>query len=88
MTVQQKEESLSMIERVARAIVETPPEERQESTPDGWRIIRNFERTARAAIEAMREPTEGMQHVGLEFDYHNVESLWQAMINAALEEKP
>lgn len=47
-----------MIERVARAIASTPPNERTEYRDSGAVIVRDFERTARAAIEAMREPTE------------------------------
>ncbi|MEJ1176084.1 hypothetical protein WA845_17685 [Agrobacterium sp. CMT1] len=47
-----------MIERVARAIASTPPNERTEYRDSGPVIVRDFERTARAAIEAMREPTE------------------------------
>lgn len=47
-----------MIERVARAIAENPPEERTEYRENGPVILRDFERTARAAIEAIREPTK------------------------------
>ena len=94
MAVQQDQESLSMIERVARAIVENPPEERQESTPDGWRIIRNFERTARAAIEAMREPTDEMVRAMIwqvnawQDEKGTDQDVWYAPIDAALKEQP
>ncbi|WP_333900838.1 hypothetical protein [Agrobacterium pusense] len=47
-----------MIERVARAIAENPPYQRTEYRENGPVIVRDFERTARAAIEAMRVPTE------------------------------
>lgn len=47
-----------MIERVARAIVSNPPSERTEYRDGGPVTVRDFERTARAAIEAMREPIE------------------------------
>jgi hypothetical protein len=80
----------SMIERVARAIVENPPEERQESTPDGWRIIRNFERTARAAIEAMKRPvTDAMIIAGTRAvdNGQNVSEIFDDMIDAALKEE-
>lgn len=44
---------------------------------------------ARAAIEAMREPTEAMGGAGREIDNYvlrTVESVWQAMIDEALKE--
>lgn len=76
-----------LVERVARAI-----------DPDAWdteKLVgaRQFAqakalRQARAAIEAMREPTEAMilahsENGGLDFSEH-VKTDWRAMIDAAL----
>jgi len=67
-----------MIERVARAIAE----QNHGSTWDEWID------EARAAIEAMREPTEAMINAGDRTD-HDVEAtmVWRAMIDEALGEK-
>jgi hypothetical protein len=66
-----------MIERVARAIAKS-----QGSNPrwnhEGWL------RDARAAIEAMREPTKAMLEVGPPFPYMD-EYVWQTMIDEALK---
>lgn len=77
-----------MIERVARAIyacdqrsVETPWEKLYDVAKD------DLEDTARAALEAMREPTREMvwchemAHIGPE----EIHGLWQAMIDEALK---
>jgi hypothetical protein len=79
----------TMIERVARAICEN-----QKGARDWDRIPKERKRdhieTARAAIEAMREPTEA---VGREAFNHVVTDDWldflrgyRAIIDAALEE--
>lgn len=76
-----------MVERVARAIAET------RAYGVGWE-----ERLARAAIAAMREPTEAMQvaegidtlgckaRLGEYLDDWDAAGVWQAMIDAALAE--
>ena len=87
----------SMIERVARAIC------RANCTPDmsaedidcqeenAWDM---WVPEARAAIEAMREPTEEMLYCGdaqiSDWDrtHEDVRAAWHAMIDAALKEKP
>ncbi len=81
----------SMVERVARAMY-----------PKGWEQDGHFnsrERAwrrdhamiaARAAIEAMREPTPGMLSDGLaihDWD-HGLDDVYTAMIDAALEPLP
>jgi len=68
---------MTMIERVARAICKT------ENTVYGWQ---HYEDCARAAIQAMREPTEAMRVEGVRH-HDTVESIWQAMIDEALEDK-
>ena len=78
----------SMIERVARALLVA---DRSAITPD------YYQRMARAAIEAMREPTEAVQRTGLlaldqELKWCGMDcncdqmNVWQAMIDAALSE--
>ena len=68
-----------MIERVARALLD---EDRSAFTSD------YYQRMARAAIAAMREPTPAMLHAGVDFRERNArtERIWQAMIDAALNE--
>jgi len=76
----------SMIEKVAEAIEEVVL--RQEFT--------SYEEAARAAIEAMREPTRGMVEDGyaalMDWDARTgedkgISDTWVAMINAALSEE-
>lgn len=91
----------SMIERVARAIYETkvnPPTKitahRGEwPKPDKWEdlppILRHeWVDCARAAIAAMREPTEAMKEASSRYCQECADSLdaWHAGIDAALKE--
>lgn len=80
MTVQQNQEPLSMIERVAKAISAA-----QTQTPDMWQA---FLPEARAAIEAMREPTEEMvwSHEVPHYGPDEAREAWRAMIDAAMKE--
>lgn len=83
-----------MIERVARAIWAseyTSPWPDGDGYPDDeYRLVAR--KQARAAIEAMREPTDAMKAVdGIHWGYgcHVCGGLtegWQAMIDAALSE--
>lgn len=74
-----------MVERVARAICQSECDNRLgpgkcKGCSQVWReswIINQ----ARAAIEAMREPTEAMAS---EIGRHDTVSIWKAMIDAAL----
>lgn len=78
-----------MIERVARAICRSgicgPREHLDEQENLNWR---KFELEARAAIEAMREPTPDMLYAGAQtyqgITFSGVPS-WTAMIDAALK---
>jgi hypothetical protein len=78
----------SMIERVARAIGDWDSGRAMVLDANDCRQI------ARAALEALREPTEGMLLPGAETlpDYDpgcdDAKNCWQAMIDAALSEKP
>lgn len=83
----------TMVERVAKAIYEED---------DPWHVafpwpnltktqagVDAYRRCARAAIEAMREPTEAMERAGLRemtIDPAWAKPAWQAMISAALSE--
>ncbi len=88
----------TMIERVARALARRMDESMgwspgtTESIPDkdGNSGLHGFFDDARAAIEAMREPTDRMR---LEFEGWNcsandMEAGYQAAINSALEDTP
>jgi hypothetical protein len=80
-----------MIERVAQAIFAKDPE--------GLFTIHQARVYARAAIAAMREPSEDMvtakgenimgcvDLLGQHLDYWSAKGVWQAMIDAALEDK-
>ena len=74
---------MTMIEHVARAATLTQYKQWDGLKPE---IQQSYLAIARAAIAAMREPTEEMKlSVGCD-DKHDIE-FWQAMIDAALEEK-
>ena len=86
-----------MIDRVARAIWEHRAKQVRLEYPDllpleGWgavAIANGVMGEARAAIEAMREPTEAMQNAGSERGWTPPTGamIWQAMIDAALNEE-
>lgn len=69
----------TMIERVARAIC--------ESVGAYEEVWESFIPEAKAAIEAMRNPTEDMLLARLDVSGHGSDDEWEAMINAALMEK-
>jgi hypothetical protein len=86
----------AMIERGARAVCaasggswRSPPFNNlhTDALNNRWRYI------ARAAIEAMREPTEAMveahykAHADTETVFADAEDVWRAMIDAAIMEK-
>ena len=91
-----------MVERVARALcrVDSHPE---NATMDGKPLWMDYIPEARAAIEAMREPTGAMAKAGAgaelttsyggeynTFDYlsgENAADVWRDMIDAALNQK-
>lgn len=96
---------MSMVEKVARAMVcnstgtrdpdkMTPAPRGQAGLVPLWRC---YEHLARAAIEAMREPSEAMVFAGLDspraFEISETETLfrpgecWRAMIASALAEE-
>lgn len=69
-----------MVERVEEAI-------RRRMARDGGYELSDL---ARAAIEAMREPTTDMENAGAEADDYGLDAVqsWSVMIDAALKEKP
>lgn len=81
--------SESMVRRVAKALRE---DLRTQAANDS--LVLDCEALARAAIEAMREPTpEMLQALAKRYSYHNTgdepydgeaRDYWQAMITAAL----
>jgi len=92
-----------MIERVAAAIVkdlwakgilmdemDIPEDQEWPSERDISRVITPFKQTARAAIEAMREPTPEMLAFAFEQPWEigtPMKQIWQYMIDAALKKK-
>lgn len=78
----------TMLEKVAEAISISFREEgyiENESDPDEWK---EFLRAAKAAISAMREPTEEMLEAGFQSTSYDgaIEVAYPKMINAALKE--
>lgn len=76
---------MTMVERVARAIA------RAEPLCLPWDEISEIQKTlfrtaARAAIEAMREPTEAMVDATFVFANEPAAAVYNAMIDAALSE--
>jgi hypothetical protein len=76
------DEMMDMVERVGRALAEA----------DGYAYDpMPYDRWARAAIEAMRVPTDNMDMAGVEAEAFRslgllkVRHIWGAMINAALK---
>jgi hypothetical protein len=76
----------AMVERVAKAmaepymwVVRTPAALKREP----WR---EFIPAARAAIEAMREPTEAMENAAITYNDSSILLMYEAMIDAALGE--
>lgn len=85
-----------MIERVAEAIYNNWANYPTCSVSKSWQETcdklpaqaNDFRRKAKAAIQAMREPTEEMIKAGEHYMeiYSNGGGVWQAMIGAALNE--
>lgn len=69
-----------MIERVKKALIEVELDRYPGEAIDS-------ERMARAAIEAMREPTTSMVVAGLECSHIDLASEWRAMIDAVLKQE-
>ena len=93
---------MNMLEKVARAIVNAQLV--ILCTDEEWSIYKqraptfyvNAQAAARAAIEAMRQPSDQMMDAPLGsrgdtvrgfLDMYDAEQVWQAMIDAALSEK-
>lgn len=77
-----------MVERVAKALHKAHYE-RGRGLPPSWDAIDRFERemwlfSARAAIEAMREPTRDMISAANRNNHPRDIDTWQTMIDAAL----
>jgi len=87
---------MDMIEQVERAVYASLKVE--GFSHQDFDLLNTFQKTqvnkmARAAIAAMREPTEEMENAKVEhmgsiggyLDYFDSKTVWQAMIDAALE---
>lgn len=82
-----------MIERVARKMagqymIDDGFGEDSRRGAEQGEMWKNFRASARAAIEAMREPTEAMIDAAYEHALdENAKGVWQDMIDAALTDK-
>ena len=74
---------MDMVERVARAIRKHEIDTGASTANIGVGVYLPL---ARAAIEAMREPTDAMLKVGPPFPYMD-EYVWKTMIDEALNER-
>lgn len=91
---------MDMVEKAARAMAwsDLLQAETEESLSrygivyDEISVDENYMRLSRAAIEAMREPTEAMIDAGYDVGYSPdplpTDEVWRAMINAALVPSP
>lgn len=84
----------SIVERAAKATFAQTQEEGQFvnepwESPALAKVRELFRKRARAVLEAIREPSEGMNADGMAvsgLDGETNQHVWQAMIDAALEE--
>ncbi len=97
---------MTLVERVARAMVAGTAEITGQRAEDSWQVIGPMTRVfmcqmARAAIEAMRDPTDAMMQRGYDEATANgdqaeegdfvpriTREVWSSMIDAALKEEP
>lgn len=83
---------MTMIETVARAICDSTEADNFDALPADGIVRASYMQQARAAIEAMREPTITMAVAGSSFAWFegrtdeigNTITTWQAMIDSAL----
>lgn len=90
---------MTVVERVAEAMVAADVAYRGRTYAEPWESLTVYQREpwlrlARAAIEAMREPSERMVEVGVGYAEgtlsqrrENAADGWRAMLAAALEER-
>lgn len=84
---------MTMLERVARVLLRTHYERGRGIAPD-WKFLDRFEQekwriSARAAIKAMREPTNEMEMAVWAHDEGGLDTrLWRIAIDAAIAAKP
>lgn len=76
---------MTRIEKVARALyLDLYPHDLQF---EDWKDMKSsYMQSARAAIEAMREPPDDVGHK-FEMHYTGYEALWRTMIDTALKEE-
>lgn len=81
--------SSEMVERVARAIISRRYGPSMfDLVNDDLGLVHDWFGEARAAIEAMREPTEAMIDAGIiASEQQSVSAIYRAMIDAALASK-
>lgn len=79
----------TMVERVTLAIAKTKPTTRVGYNEYGQHVEIDYGPVARAAIEALMEPTDTMVKAGSEQFCQDYEAplIWASMIQAALKEQ-
>lgn len=78
---------MTPIERAARAMYDTVQPEWDWDDPDAELLRKMYRENARAAILAIREPSEAMREVNpSQGQVIYAEDIWQAMIDAMLDE--
>ena len=94
-----RQAALTPIERAARAMYKTVNPEWEWDDPDAWPLRKMYRENARAAILALKEPSETMINAGAdvvgsvnkaESDFavrDDTKSVWNMMIDAALGEE-
>jgi len=73
-----------MIERVARTLCVANGEDPDKPSGAFGEWWKSYENEARAAIEAMREPTDVMVGAAVSYKSAGVIDIWQTMIDFAL----
>ena len=75
---------MNMIEKVARAIyADCFTDEHVDADEMSMEYCRSY---ARAALEAMKEPTPHMIDAGYSPEYSSSQEVWESMLTAALNE--
>ena len=78
---------MNMLEKIARGICKALGDDWEREGPNG--LIEAYEPAARAAVEAMMEPSESMLKAGFGFTLQgDTASSYQAMLRAILAETP
>ncbi|WP_311267839.1 hypothetical protein [Sphingobium sp. WCS2017Hpa-17] len=81
--------AVTMIERAARAMYDNVQPEWDWDDPDAELLRRMYRDNARAAIRALREPSDAVTNAGYNelLCYNSAGNAWRAMVDAVLAEQ-